>query len=189
MSTALDILVADLQLSEGYREQVYDDAVSESSPYRYVSRTQCYRASGQFKVHRTGGTATIGFGETNADILDHYWDTGIPYAGAVELLTARANEYLMGALSYVTRELNPNQEAAIGSFAYNIGVGGFATSTVLRVVNGRELDRASVSSAFHKWDNPDGVLRGRRTAEIDRFFTDYTDQLDVEDEAYMLVLD
>lgn len=171
MSDALTVLVASLKESEGFRSFPYDD---ETFPSRRVRRADCHPEGGQYKVDSTGGTATIGYGETRADIIDRWWDADMPEPFAAQLLAERADrDYLRPALAELEHPdlLNPNQKAAIGSFAYNVGVGSWATSTLCNRINDGRLDEVSIASAFHMWDNPDGSLRGRRQAEIDLFFT------------------
>jgi len=167
----LAILVASLKESEGFRSFPYDD---DTWPSRRVRPEDCRREGGQYKVLRTGGTATIGYGETRADIIDQWWDADMPEPLAAQLLAERADrDYLQPSLSHLHNPglLNPNQKAAIGSFAYNIGVGSWSTSTLCSRINAGRLDHDSIANAFHMWDNPDGSLRGRRQKEIDLFFT------------------
>jgi len=63
--------------------------------------------------------------------------------------------------------LTQNQFDALVSFAYNIGMGAFAGSTLLRYVNRGLWDVAAAE--FDRWDNVDGKsdagLARRRTAE------------------------
>ncbi len=64
--------------------------------------------------------------------------------------------------------LGENQRTAVESLVYNIGVSGFAHSTVLRMINAHNF--AAVPAAFRMWNKAGGkVVKGlinRREAEI-----------------------
>ena len=63
---------------------------------------------------------------------------------------------------------------ALVSFAYNVGVGNFAKSTLLKKVNANPND-PTIRSEFEKWNKANGrVLKGlvtRRKEEADLYFT------------------
>ncbi len=67
----LDRVIALLQHLEGWRPYVYDD--KSPWPRTEVGRGDCFLSGSQYKVRRTGGTATIGYGETLAEVIDRYW--------------------------------------------------------------------------------------------------------------------
>ncbi|MCF3948709.1 lysozyme [Acidiphilium iwatense] len=73
--------------------------------------------------------------------------------------------------SQVTVPLNPNQQAALIDFVYNLGAGNFRASTLLRLLNAGDFARAV--RQFTLWDHADGrVLPGllrRREAEAALF--------------------
>jgi lysozyme len=68
---------------------------------------------------------------------------------------------------HVDVALSQNQFDALASFTYNVGVGAFAGSTLLRYVNQGCWDVAAAE--FDRWDHVDGQtnagLARRRTAE------------------------
>lgn len=72
--------------------------------------------------------------------------------------------------------LNPNQRAALTSFAYNVGEGAFENSTLLRRLNAG--DYAGAAAEFSRWTRASGqVLPGlvtRRNAEAELFNRPYT---------------
>lgn len=182
----VDILVEDLKSTESFRPFIYDDS---TWPSRQVFRDECYRSGSQYKVSRTTGTATIGYGETNAEVIDQWWDRDdYPETEAArQLAEISFRNYLLPALKHLKNadQLNPNQKAAIGSFAYNIGVGGWANSSLRREIEIDPFNYDAISAAFHRWDNPDGVLRSRRQAEINRYFSPWQEE---EDEAELVIV-
>ena len=94
---------------------------------------------------------------------------------------ARAETQLQQDLAPVLREidalvlvpLTPNQRGALASLAYNIGIGHFRISTLLRRLN--EQDYATAANEFLKWRYARGqALKGletRRLAERALFLT------------------
>lgn len=86
-------------------------------------------------------------------------------------------EYLQNALKYVNKEiaakLNQNQLDSIALFTYNVGVGNFAKSSFLKLMNAGDLVGAPEKMLL--WDKAKGkVLRGlqrRRKVERDLFLT------------------
>lgn len=149
---------------EGFRHFVYDDT---TWPSRAVSRSECDRRGGQYIVRRTGGVATLGYGETDADWLDANWG-GVSEPKAMERKMMRVAEFADGVESALTRKPTAHQAEAMTSLAYNVGLGGFRSSTVLRRFNAGDIKGAA--DAFLMWTKPAG-LRDRRLAEIEHFFT------------------
>ena len=119
----------------------------------------------------SGGVWTIGYGHTGPDV---HPGLSIMQARAEELLEndLKAAENGVSEALHVT--VNPNQFAAMVSLAYNIGLGAFRGSSVLRLVNQKNwLDAAA---AFLKWDDagyPEQAgLDRRRKAECELFLQD-----------------
>lgn len=75
--------------------------------------------------------------------------------------------------SYVLVPLAPQQKAALADFIYNVGVGNFASSTLLRTLNAG--DYAGAAEQFLAWNKAAGkVLAGlvtRRARERSLFLT------------------
>ena len=73
----------------------------------------------------------------------------------------------------VVPDLNKNQEDALVSFAYNVGITAFKSSTLLEKVN-RDPYSNSIKKEFMKWTTSGGRrLKGlvrRRKAEVDLYF-------------------
>jgi len=121
------------------------------------------------------GVWTIGFGHTSA--------AGPPCVGpGVTVTRAEATGILMrdletfsaGVKSAITAPLNDNQFSALVSFAFNVGLGNFRSSSVLRSVNACRFDRVPADLAL--WVKAGGkVLPGlirRRAAEAALFLAD-----------------
>lgn len=72
---------------------------------------------------------------------------------------------------YVTSSLTGNQREALTSFVFNVGVGNFRDSTLLRMINSGDMIGAS--NQFPRWNKSKGtVLPGltlRRKEEKDLF--------------------
>ena len=121
----------------------------------------------------TGGEPwTIGYGAT------HYEDGTKVKAGdeitqehADRLLGVLVSRYLHDVLALVHVEINANEGAAIVSLAYNIGLGNFRKSTLLKKLNAGDKDGAA--REFIRWNKANhkviaGLTR-RRESEAERF--------------------
>ena len=78
--------------------------------------------------------------------------------------------------SLVKAPLNQNQFDALVSFAYNVGGGAFASSTLLKLINAGAFGAAAAQ--FTKWDLARGEVSAgllrRRQAEQQLFVTPVT---------------
>lgn len=80
-----------------------------------------------------------------------------------------ADQFAKDVFKLIKSKINQNQFNALVSLAYNIGINGFRTSTVLRLVN-INPNNASIPSAFMRWTkNPE--LIGRRKAEVNQYLS------------------
>lgn len=113
------------------------------------------------KVH---GTLTIGIGHTGADVKP---GMVITEAQARELLDRDLDEFELAVSRAVKVPLSANQFDALVSFAFNVGVGNFRSSTLLKKLN--KGDYASVPGELMKWTKSKGKemagLVNRRSAE------------------------
>ena len=137
---------------EGFRSKVYDDGV---------------------------GVATIGVGhaltpdEKGAGVLN-IDGTPVPYANGlsrdqvVALLACDLHRYEDAINDVIAVDLAQNQFDALVSFCFNIGIGGFQGSTLLKHVNNSNFD--AVPGDFRMWENAGGQhsdgLANRRENEI-----------------------
>jgi len=95
---------------------------------------------------------TIGYGNTyypngkRVTLLDE----PITKEYAFEIFKAIADKFAKRVDEMVTSELNQNQFNALVSFAYNVGTGAFATSTLLKKLNNNPND-VTIKNEFLKW--------------------------------------
>jgi len=119
------------------------------------------------------GVATIGYGSTRYTdgCAVSMRDDSISYFEAEELLKETLSEYEDAINKYVTIAVNQKQFDALVSFTYNVGIGNFKKSTLLKKLNNSEINGAS--KEFLKWDKVNGKklagLTKRRNAERELF--------------------
>lgn len=122
----------------------------------------------------TGGVWTIGFGTT-------VYPNGTNVKRGDRCTLEQANEWMTRDIEtiripalkqHVKTQLTNNETCALLSFMYNIGVGAFAGSTLLRKLN-NGFPRGAVGMEFGKWNKDNGkTLKGlvrRRVAERELF--------------------
>lgn len=113
---------------------------------------------------------TIGYGHYGPDV--HPGDT-ITAAAARSLLKHDLSEFSAGVKKLLQRAATQQQFDALVSFAYNVGLGALASSTLLRKFNVGDIQGAAAE--FGKWVNgASGPLQGlvnRRAAEKRIFLT------------------
>jgi lysozyme len=110
------------------------------------------------------GKLTIGYGHTKTVKPGQ---APITKEEAEDLLYEDVDHFSKGVAKLLTAQVNQNQFDALVSLAYNIGLGAFERSTLLRMLN--RGDVAGASTQFLRWRNPGshfeaGLLR-RRKAE------------------------
>lgn len=123
----------------------------------------------------SGNKWTIGYGSTQ-------WFDGKPVTPntrevtldeAVMLLTSDVQFFSKGVLKNVKVPINQNQFDALVCFAYNVGLGNLAKSTLLKKVNANPNDK-TIRDEFVRWNKAGGkVLLGltrRRVAESNLYF-------------------
>jgi lysozyme len=115
------------------------------------------------------GVLTIGYGHTQGVT----WGQTITQAQAEELLTEDLTYFENSVTNLVKVPLTDNQFAALVSFTFNVGVGAFTESTLLRLLNQSQYQAAAAQ--FLRWVNGGGKemagLVRRRKAEQDLFLT------------------
>lgn len=121
------------------------------------------------------GVWTIGYGTTaGADVgIEPHAGMTISELEATKLLHKTLDKFAEKVASLIKIPVTANEFGACVSLAYNIGVGAFAKSTVLRELN--KGNRAEASAAFHMWNKAGGkVVKGlvnRRIAEAELFIS------------------
>ncbi len=115
------------------------------------------------------GVLTIGYGHTQRVT----WGQTITQSQAEKLLAEDLNYFEQSVSNLVKVTLTNNQFAALVSFTFNVGVGAFAESTLLRLLNQSQYQAAAAQ--FLRWVNGGGKemagLVRRRKAEQDLFLT------------------
>lgn len=122
------------------------------------------------------GISTIGYGNTyypNGTKVK-ITDKQITKEYANEILAHTADEFAADVLKLVKSKISVNQLNALTSFAYNVGVGNFQKSTLLKLVNINPND-GNIAKEFLKWNKAAGKelkgLTNRRIAESALYFT------------------
>jgi lysozyme len=124
----------------------------------------------------TGGVWTIGYGETFNFDQNRPVQKGdkITIDTANRWLTNEANSTLDSVKQVVKVPLNNNQFAALSSFVYNIGLGAFKNSTMLKLINNK-TDKNIIANQFDKWVYVNGQiskgLKNRRDKEKKLFLS------------------
>jgi lysozyme len=119
---------------------------------------------------------TIGHGSTfyenNKKVLMS--DPPITKQRAEELLQLSADRFAAKVVNLVKKPITQNQLNALTSFAYNLGSGALASSTLLKKVNVNPND-VTIRNEFLRWNKANGValkgLTNRRIKEADLYFT------------------
>ena len=118
---------------------------------------------------------TVGYGST-------FYENGskvqqgdkITLDRADKLLLEMVKRFEISVKGLVKSSINDNQLGALTSFAFNVGVGAFSKSTLLRKVNANPND-LTIRNEFMRWTKAGGkVLKGlvtRREAEANLYFS------------------
>lgn len=113
------------------------------------------------------GVWTIGYGRTTGVREGQHCSQ----AQAVAWLVEEYDAFERAVLKRAKVALNANQLGALVSFTYNVGIGAFEKSTLLRKLNAGDLTGAAAE--FARWNKANArVLAGltnRRKAEADLF--------------------
>lgn len=109
------------------------------------------------------GVPTIGYGTTKGVRMG---DT-ITAAEAERMLAQDVEKFAKGVREAVKVPLEQHEFDALVSFAYNVGLGAFRTSTLLRLLNAG--DKEAAAKQFDRWNKAGGKplagLTRRRAAE------------------------
>lgn len=114
------------------------------------------------------GYPTVGYGHMDFSLV---LGNKITQAEAEELLRSDLQKFEDGVSELLVEEYTANQFSAMVSLAFNIGLGAFKKSTLLRKFNAGDI--LGAAAEFHKWNKAGGkVLKGlvrRRQAEARLF--------------------
>jgi lysozyme len=183
-------LITKVKQHEAFREFAYPDP---ASPLARECRARGYNLRWGFgpakpiidklpedlrKLH--GNPWTCGYGETKDVTFETRWSKD----EAHRRLLVRLQEFEDGVLAACTVAPNPNECAAFVSLAYNIGLGGFRKSSVLKAHN--RGDKQAAARAFNLWNKAGGqVLPGlvrRRADEAALYLKPFQDVVSSEEE-------
>ena len=116
---------------------------------------------------RDGNPWTIGYGHTSDGFLRVAKGLLITQAQAESALRHDAGEAAAAINRLVKVRLTDNQRGALISFVFNVGIGAFGKSTLLKKLNGGDYNSVPVELA--RWNKNDGKvmagLTNRRSAE------------------------
>lgn len=119
---------------------------------------------------------TIGYGNTFYEngVKVKMSDAQITKQRAEELLKINADRFASKVANLLKKEVTQNQFNALVSFAYNVGSGALASSTLLKLVNINPND-GNIAKEFLKWNKSGGKiidgLTKRRMKESALYFT------------------
>lgn len=138
------------KLSEGFRGRLYNDAAQ-----------YCTIAYGHLvKKSPCNGTEPVEFRR------------GVSESRGEEMLVDDMSNAQVAVMTSVNVELTDGQYAALCDFVYNVGAGNFRRSTLRKVINAGEFERAPYQ--FLRWVKAGGRelpgLKVRREREIELFF-------------------
>lgn len=106
---------------------------------------------------------TIGWGSTGPGIVK-----GVKWTQkqADDRLAADVRKFMIGVQSAITAQATEKQIGAMTSLAYNIGLGAFRSSTLLRKLNAGDV--AGASEQFTRWNRAGGkVMKGLTNRRLD----------------------
>ncbi len=124
----------------------------------------------------SAGIPTIGYGSTYYEngVKVQMSDAPITVARAEVLLKNVADRFASKVANLLKKPVTQNQFNALVSFAFNVGSGALASSTLLKLVNVNPND-AMIAKEFLKWNKAGGkVVQGlinRRIKESALYFT------------------
>jgi lysozyme len=124
----------------------------------------------------SAGVPTIGYGSTYYEngIKVQMSDAPITGAKAEILLKNVADRFAQKVANLIKKPITQNQFNALVSFAFNVGSGALASSTLLKLVN-ENPNNAMISKEFLKWNKVNRVpvqgLTNRRIKESALYFT------------------
>ncbi len=124
----------------------------------------------------SAGVPTIGYGSTYYEngIKVQMYDAPITGARAEVLLKHIADRFAQKVANLLKKPVTQNQFNALVSFAFNVGSGALASSTLLKLVNTNPND-AMIAKQFLRWNKANGKtiqgLTNRRIKESALYFT------------------
>jgi len=124
----------------------------------------------------SAGVPTIGYGSTYYEngTRVQMSDAPITKQRGEQLLQHTADRFASKVFNLIKKPVTQNQFNALVSFAFNVGSGALASSTLLKLVNVNPND-AMIAKEFLKWNKVNKVpvqgLTNRRIKESALYFT------------------
>jgi len=119
-----------------------------------------------------GAVLTIGVGHTGPDV--HVTST-LTHDASQRLLTQDLARFEAAVNRLVKVRLSQHAFNALVSFAFNLGEGSLAKSSLLKLVNAGSTDAGAITTAFRLWrnvnGNPNAAIEARRKREAALFLT------------------
>lgn len=143
---------------EGKKLYVYDDKTGKAWNYKGPNI----------------GCPTVGIGhliprDSTGKLLE-YFEDGITAEQAERLFIRDLKRFTDAVALFTTQPLNQNQFDACVSLCYNIGVGNWSRSSVLKCINAKQYDAAANMFLLWKYDShKEPVLLPRRKRERQQF--------------------
>jgi lysozyme len=120
------------------------------------------------------GTGTIGYGHALKATDTELAKKTLSEPEALQLMREDIADHQKGAIKGLTKELNPNQMAALTSLAFNEGANGKGLTKIVGLIN-RGADNTEIAGVFNSVVKSKGqvldVLVDRRRLEVDLFNT------------------
>ena len=123
-----------------------------------------------------GGIPTIGYGSTRYENGDEVSmeDCKIDRKRGEEILLHHVKDVSKQVRSVLKHDLTDNQEAALISFTYNLGIGNLSRSTLLLLINGGPMNQ-NIPREFRRWNKAGGKVLAGLTARRDEEANLYAD--------------
>ena len=130
---------------------------AQDTAFNLISQFEGFRPKPYFATadEQKKGLLTIGYGFTElngqpvklTDIIDRQ---------AANTLLKDHIQFIIGKLNKMFEALTENQQAALCSLIFNIGMNKFMTSTMFKYIRSEEFDKAV--NEFPKWCHQDGKV-------------------------------
>ena len=123
-----------------------------------------------------GGIPTIGYGSTRYENGDKVSmeDCDIDRKRGEEILLHHVKDVSKQVRKVLKHDLTDNQEAALISFTYNLGIGNLSRSTLLLLINGGPMNQ-NIPREFRRWNKAGGKVLAGLTARRDEEANLYAD--------------
>jgi len=119
----------------------------------FVKEFEGFREKAELDTLANPPVFTIGYGETK----NVHQGDNITEQEASEKLASRLQEFGDEMIKYVSVSLTQGQFDALTDFCYNVGIGNFKKSTLLKLLNQNKLQETA--KQFDKWVYSGGVKR------------------------------